>query len=188
HRPTRGADEGLPVTQYTMDVLEDTGLLKVDFLGLSTLTIMRRAVDLIRERHGKTFTQNDIPLDDPDTYRLLSSGDVTGIFQVESAGMRRVLLRAARLAKPIYVTENGLPDADDDQRPRFLLTHLAEMHRAMTQGADVRGYYHWTLVDNFEWSEGWGLRFGLVALDPETQVSYEEIIVAGFAARETEGR
>ncbi|MDX9833386.1 MAG: DNA polymerase III subunit alpha [Anaerolineae bacterium] len=91
HRPTRGADEGLPVTQYTMDVLEDTGLLKVDFLGLSTLTIMRRAVDLIRERHGKTFTQNDIPLDDPDTYRLLSSGEVTGIFQVESAGMRRVL-------------------------------------------------------------------------------------------------
>jgi beta-glucosidase len=50
-----------------------------------------------------------------------------------------------------------------------LLTHLAEMHRAMAQGADVRGYYHWTLVDNFEWSEGWGLRFGLVALDPETQ-------------------
>jgi len=80
-----------------------------------------------------------------------------------------VQLRAARLVKPIYVTENGLPDADDAQRPRFLLTHLAEMHRAMAQGADVRGYYHWTLVDNFEWSEGWGLRFGLVALDPETQ-------------------
>ncbi len=89
--------------------------------------------------------------------------------EVYPAGMRRVLLRAARLGKPIYVTENGLPDADDDQRPRFLLTHLAEMHRAMAQGADVRGYYHWTLVDNFEWSEGWGLRFGLVALDPETQ-------------------
>jgi DNA polymerase III subunit alpha len=91
HRPTRGADEGLHVTQYPMDVLEDTGLLKVDFLGLSTLTIMRRAVDLIRERHGKLYTQDSIPLDDPATYRLLSSGDVTGIFQVESSGMRRVL-------------------------------------------------------------------------------------------------
>jgi DNA polymerase-3 subunit alpha len=91
HRPTRGSDEGLPVTQYTMDVLEDTGLLKVDFLGLSTLTILRKAVDLIRERDGVTYTQQNIPLDDPQTYRLLSSGDVTGIFQVESGGMRRVL-------------------------------------------------------------------------------------------------
>ena len=91
HRPTRGADEGLPVTQYTMDVLEDTGLLKVDFLGLSTLTILRKAVDLIQERHGTAFNQQNIPLDDPRTYQLLSSGNVTGIFQVESGGMRRVL-------------------------------------------------------------------------------------------------
>jgi len=91
HRATRGAEEGLPVTQYTMDVLEDTGLLKVDFLGLSTLTILRKAVDLIQDRHGKCFTQHNIPLDDPATYRLLSSGDVLGVFQVESVGMRRVL-------------------------------------------------------------------------------------------------
>jgi beta-glucosidase len=89
--------------------------------------------------------------------------------EVYPAGMGRVLARAAKLGKPIYVTENGLPDEDDDQRPRFLLTHLAEMHRAIARGADVRGYYHWTLVDNFEWAEGWGLRFGLVALDPKTQ-------------------
>ncbi|MFN2226597.1 MAG: DNA polymerase III subunit alpha, partial [Anaerolineae bacterium] len=91
HRPTRGSEEGLPVTQYTMDVLEDTGLLKVDFLGLSTLTILRKAVDLIKARHGVAYTMDNIPLDDPETYRLLSSGNVTGIFQVESAGMRRVL-------------------------------------------------------------------------------------------------
>ncbi len=91
HRPTRGADQGLPVTQYTMDVLEDTGLLKVDFLGLSTLTVLRKAVDLIAERHGISYTQQSIPLGDPETYRLLSSGEVTGIFQVESGGMRRVL-------------------------------------------------------------------------------------------------
>jgi beta-glucosidase len=90
--------------------------------------------------------------------------------EVYPAGLGRALGRVARLGKHIYVTENGLPDEDDDQRPRFLLTHLAEMHRALARGADVRGYYHWTFVDNFEWSEGWGLRFGLIALDPETQV------------------
>jgi DNA polymerase-3 subunit alpha len=91
HRPTRGADEGLPVIQYTMDVLEDTGLLKMDYLGLSTLTVLRKAADLIQERHGITYSQHNIPLDDPQTYQLLSSGEVMGIFQVESSGMRRVL-------------------------------------------------------------------------------------------------
>jgi DNA polymerase III subunit alpha len=91
HRPTRGASDGLPVIQYTMDVLEDTGLLKMDYLGLSTLTVLRKAADLIQERHGITYTQHNIPLDDPQTYQLLSSGDVMGIFQVESSGMRRVL-------------------------------------------------------------------------------------------------
>ncbi len=89
--------------------------------------------------------------------------------EIYPAGLGRALARAARLGKPIHVTENGLPDADDDQRPRYLLTHLAEMHRAIARGADVRGYYHWTFTDNFEWAEGWGLRFGLVALDPNTQ-------------------
>lgn len=71
--------------------------------------------------------------------------------------------------KPIYITENGLPDHDDDQRPRWLLGHLYELYRAIQAGCDVRGYFHWTFTDNFEWSEGWGLRFGLVELDPKTQ-------------------
>jgi DNA polymerase-3 subunit alpha len=91
HRPTRGAAEGLPVTQYTMDVLEDAGLLKVDFLGLSTLTILRKAADLIEERHGISFNQQNIPLDDPKAFALLASGNVMGIFQVEGGGFRRVL-------------------------------------------------------------------------------------------------
>ena len=79
------------VTQWPMEDLEAIGLLKVDFLGLSTLTIMRRACDLIRERHGVSLDLDSIPLDDPAIYRLLSSGDVMGVFQVEGAGFRRVL-------------------------------------------------------------------------------------------------
>ena len=73
-----------------------------------------------------------------------------------------------RYGVPIYVTEFGLPDADDDQRPRFLLTHLAQVHRAIGEGVPVRGVYHWSLTDNFEWCDGWALRFGLAALDPRT--------------------
>lgn len=84
-------------------------------------------------------------------------------------GLYDSLLAMAKLGKPIYVTENGLPDKDDDQRPRWLLGHLHAVQRAIVAGADVRGYYHWTFADNFEWSEGWGLRFGLVEVDPTTQ-------------------
>jgi DNA polymerase-3 subunit alpha len=91
HRPTGGEEDGIVVTQYPMEVLEDIGLLKIDFLGLSTLTIMRKAVDLIRQNHGIQLDLNTIPTDDPIIFELLSSGEVTGIFQVESSGMRRVL-------------------------------------------------------------------------------------------------
>ncbi len=84
-------------------------------------------------------------------------------------GMFRCLQRLARLGLPIYVTENGIPDDDDDQRPRYLLTHLHQMWHAIQLCYPVMGYYHWTLVDNFEWTEGWTLRFGLIELDPATQ-------------------
>lgn len=89
--------------------------------------------------------------------------------EVYPEGMYRALMQVARLGVPIYVTETGLPDADDDQRPRFLITHLAQVARAIADGADVRGLYHWSLVDNFEWAEGWALRFGLIAMDEKTQ-------------------
>jgi beta-glucosidase len=89
--------------------------------------------------------------------------------EVYPEGMYRVLMRVVPLHVPIYITETGLPDADDDQRPRFLITHLAQVARAIADGADVRGFYHWTLVDNFEWAQGWGLRFGLIAMDQKTQ-------------------
>src|SRR5712692_8674145 len=68
-----------------------------------------------------------------------------------------------------YTTENGFSDAQDDRRPRAILEHLAMIHRAISEGIPVSGYLYWTLVDNFEWAAGWGVRFGLVELDPETQ-------------------
>jgi len=94
NRPTSGDDGEIGVvTQYTMEELEELGLLKVDFLGLSTLTVMRRACELIHEQHGVQLDLRTIPTDDPDIYSLLSRGDVVGIFQVEGQGMRRVLMK-----------------------------------------------------------------------------------------------
>jgi beta-glucosidase len=84
-------------------------------------------------------------------------------------GMFRCIKRLTKLGLPIYVTENGIPDSDDDQRPRYLLAHLHQVWRAIQLCYPVMGYYHWTLTDNFEWADGWSLRFGLIELDPETQ-------------------
>lgn len=95
HRPTKGSLEDSPIgaiTQFEMQVLESLGLLKVDFLGLSTLTVMERACKLINFRHGVDLDIYNIPLDDPETYELLGRGDVLGVFQVEGAGMRRNLM------------------------------------------------------------------------------------------------
>ena len=93
HRPTKGDMGNGVVTQFPMEILESIGLLKIDFLGLATLTIMRKACDLIRERHGVELNLENIPLDDPAIYELLSRGETVGIFQVESAGMRRMLTK-----------------------------------------------------------------------------------------------
>ncbi|MEE9216745.1 MAG: DNA polymerase III subunit alpha, partial [Anaerolineales bacterium] len=95
HRPTKGSQEDNPiraVTQFDMGVLESLGLLKIDYLGLSTLTVMARACELILKRHGVALDIHSIPLDESETYDLLGSGDVLGVFQVEGAGMRRYLM------------------------------------------------------------------------------------------------
>ncbi|MFO1526863.1 MAG: family 1 glycosylhydrolase [Turneriella sp.] len=83
-------------------------------------------------------------------------------------GMRTVLLGAkTRYALPIYVLESGTANAatDDKLRQQLLVTHLTEVAAAMKDGADVRGYFHWSLIDNFEWAEGYDARFGLVEVD-----------------------
>ncbi len=82
------------IAQYEFPILESIGLLKVDFLGLSTLSVMREAGRLIRERHGIEYDLSNIPFEGEDAreaFTLLSSGEVSGVFQVESQGMRRVL-------------------------------------------------------------------------------------------------
>lgn len=74
-----------------------------------------------------------------------------------------------RYGKPIYVTENGIADASDEMRARFIPEALTALHRAIEAGADVRGYFYWSLLDNFEWDKGFWPRFGLVAVDRTTQ-------------------
>jgi beta-glucosidase len=134
-----------------------------DYLGLNYYTrelvaADARAPDQLFLRHYVTSERSHSDL-------TVEGGPFSELYP---QGLARVLERVARYGLPIYITEIGVPDQDDDMRPRFMLSHLAAVQRAIARGIDVRGLYWWTLVDNFEWSEGWGLRFGLYALDVRT--------------------
>ncbi len=88
-------------------------------------------------------------------------------WQIYPPGLFAVLDQVHRsFRKPIWITENGCCDSGDDVRRRYLLSHLAQVQRAIQSGCDVRGYLHWTLTDNFEWREGFEKKFGMVAVDP----------------------
>ena len=134
-----------------------------DFIGVNFYVLYRVRFDPHCARRGfaRYLFEPGAPLTD-----LKSDGEPYSALAPH--GFYRALMRAARFGKPIYVTENGCPDAADRLRPRLLTTYLPEMHRALAHGADIRGYYHWTLVDNFEWAQGWKLRFGLIAMDEKT--------------------
>lgn len=83
-------------------------------------------------------------------------------------GLSDLISDVSGFGLPIYITENGIADADDDQRADFIADHLAAVWRAIQAGADVRGYFYWSLMDNFEWARGFGPRFGLAAVDYKT--------------------
>jgi len=89
--PLEMAQKGVVSTQYPMGPVEELGLLKMDFLGLSNLTIIKNALRIIKRVYGTYIDINSIPLDDELTYKLFQRGDTTGVFQLESAGMKRYL-------------------------------------------------------------------------------------------------
>ena len=82
--------------------------------------------------------------------------------------MRQVLNELRELKKPIYITENGLATTADEKRQAYLSDILANVRLAIDDGADVRGYFHWTNLDNFEWSRGYAAQFGLISVDRKT--------------------
>ncbi len=89
--PLEMAQKGVVATQYPMGPVEELGLLKMDFLGLSNLTIIKNTLRIIRKVYKTTIDLSTIPLDDTNTYELFQRGDTTGVFQLESAGMKRYL-------------------------------------------------------------------------------------------------
>ncbi|MFM7528490.1 MAG: DNA polymerase III subunit alpha, partial [Nodosilinea sp.] len=89
--PLQRNNDGQVITQYYMEDVEAIGLLKMDFLGLRNLTMIQKTLELIEANHGETLDPDDLPMDDPATYKLLERGDLGGVFQLESSGMRQIV-------------------------------------------------------------------------------------------------
>jgi beta-glucosidase len=131
----------------------------LDFFGLNyyTAEVARFDVTNPMELFGRRSFPPGAEVDDAQVYASYPPGFFWS------------LRWAQKLRLPIYVTENGIGDEADRMRPRYLMTHLRQLWRAVNFNWDVRGYFHWSLLDNFEWERGWTHRFGLYALDIETQ-------------------
>jgi beta-glucosidase len=129
-----------------------------DFIGVNYYT--RELVKFNRRYRAELFGERVLPAG-------AARSDLS--WELYPDGLYRTLLSLRRERLPIFVTENGIADRSDAMRPDYLLTHLDAMRRAIEAGAPVRGYFHWTCFDNFEWAEGYGARFGLIACDPVTQ-------------------
>ncbi len=137
-----------------------------DYHGVNYYTreMVRFDPGLPNELFGRRFTRPGAIHNDPGLDNNFGEIYPLGIYRVLKNVYRRT-----RGNKPLYITENGFCDALDNRRPRAILEHLAMVHRAIMEGIPVRGYLHWSLLDNFEWNDGWSARFGLIEFDPHTQ-------------------
>jgi DNA polymerase III subunit alpha len=173
HRPTGNSAEDSPVktvTQFEMSTLDALGLLKVDFLGLATLTIMARACLLICQRHGIEFDLNTIPTDDPETYALLGRGETAGVFQVEGSGMRRWLMqmKPKELANVIAMVALFRPGPMD-----FIPGYIRRMH-----GEEEVTYRHPALEPIFKETYGYPVY--------QEQLMFAVMNLAGYTAPEAD--
>jgi beta-glucosidase len=143
-----------------------------DYVGVNYYTMDLVRLNLLRRKDF--FTERFFP---PGA-ELSDTGFIANVPE----GMFETIRWARKFKLPILVTENGVEDADDHLRPRYLIEHIHQVWRAVNFNWPVKGYFHWTLVDNFEWERGWTQRFGLWGLDVETQQRIRRRSVDLYAA------
>jgi beta-glucosidase len=132
----------------------------VDFIGVNYYT---KAYLRWRPKDASEGATADLPIGISFARRKEAISDLG--WAVHPRGLGRILRSCKKYGVPLYVTENGIADREDRLRGEYLIGHLAEIAKVRAEGVDVRGYFHWSLIDNFEWVKGFGPRFGLVAID-----------------------
>ena len=172
HRPTGNIGDSPidTVTQFEMSVVDKLGLLKIDFLGLSTLTIMALASELIEQRHGVKLTLSNIPVDDQETFELIGRGETIGLFQVESSGMRRYLkeMKPKRLEHVIAMVALYRPGPMD-----FIPDYIDRMHNRQEIS-----YRHDDLIPIYEET------FGIPVY--QEQIMHSAVAIAGYTPSESD--
>ncbi len=172
HRPTRDAQDSpiKTVTQFEMAILDELGMLKVDFLGLATLTVMSNACKMIKQRHGVKLNLSNIPLDDQATFEFLGKGLTAGVFQLEGGGMTKYLvqMKPKNLDNIIAMVALFRPGPMD-----FIPSYIARMH-----GKEKVEYRHELLKPILEETYG-------IAVYQE-QIMNAAISLAGYSAAESD--
>ncbi|MCX8193640.1 MAG: beta-galactosidase BgaS [Nitrososphaeria archaeon] len=165
------------VNYYTRNVVRGKrSILARVFAGIST-------VPEIVEGYGNSCKPNDLSKD----------GHPTSDFgwEIYPSGLSSALRAIAKYGKPLYVTENGIADSEDKLRPRFIVEHLRVLEEVIKEEKlDVRGYFHWSLIDNYEWASGFKMKFGLCHVDLKTKERrprksyevYREIVLASMSS------
>ncbi|HVU59632.1 MAG TPA: family 1 glycosylhydrolase [Candidatus Saccharimonadales bacterium] len=149
------------VMKKLLEYIPDTYLLNrlkhdLDYIGVQYYIRMQVAARLGHPAHWTSYWVGQEP----------RSHTGWGIYP---EGLYHITQRLKRYGLPQIVTENGIADANDLQRAGFIREHIAALDRSRADGADIRGYFYWSLLDNYEWSEGFWPQFGLVAVDRKTQ-------------------
>lgn len=128
-----------------------------DFIGLNYYSPKKLKFDPnVPKNFYSSKVKSSLPISDMD-------------WEIFPEGIYHILMELKKYNKPVYITENGLADSKDKQRKEFIRGHLEAIHRAISDGIDVRGYLYWSLMDNFEWGYGYGPRFGLLEVDYSNQ-------------------
>ena len=152
---TGNFDFHLPL-QAKLSFQNTSAISSMDFIGLNYYS------------HYLVQAKPDIR--EPFIFRKRSNEIQTDMdYSIYPEGFYRALHTIKILKVPIYVTENGIADKDDSRRSLFINRYLYAMYKAFREGVDIKGYFYWTLMDNFEWAEGYDKKFGLYSVDLESQ-------------------
>jgi DNA polymerase-3 subunit alpha len=172
HRPTSGSEDTpiKTVTQFEMSTIDSLGLLKVDFLGLSSLTIMQRCCEMVKQRHGVELNLYNIPLDESDTFQLLARGETAGVFQLEGTGMTRWVMemKPQSLSHVIAMVALYRPGPMD-----FIPSYIKRMH-----GEEEVSYRHEALAPILEET------FGITVY--QEQIMQTAMDLAGYEASDAD--
>lgn len=152
----------LGLVPYAPQVKEALGRRTVDFFGINYYT----------KAYTRWWPKNKSAQSLPEAlmalgFARLNERVADNGWAIHPEGMRKLVRQAASYGLPLYITENGIADRHDSLRPQFLREHLAVVADLIEWGVDLRGYYYWSLLDNFEWIKGFGPRFGLYHVDYE---------------------